>query len=340
MFEKDKIGIACNTTRLSYTKIHDVLNETTIDVRKDKFIIMYDMAYCLSLLENISNVSKDDTYNDSILKEDIITHICYGILNSIAHYRHYITDKLRCSSTIILYSSDPTYYDKFSITFSKIYKILNMFKKTIFIEKLENNVKFIYQHVAYFTAMNIRSNNESSNKISKIIYIGNNMLASQMLRIDRDMIHIKHNHINSGLDIFYNSDVIDIDSGMIDNRSVDLITILLSLLGFKHGYPKLDSLKKRKVASIYDTVYMNTADNIDKDDTDSVVNGLGMTNSDIDLYRTRLRTIDVDYHNKLYSMSKTLLKVWSSKLESKIVYNFNEIFDNDDIRLSVNWLIL
>ena len=341
MITSEKIDIACNYTKLQYG-VMDAFIATgklgPIDI-KDKLIIMYDMSYTLSLLERISDITDGVGFNDANdMDLELKMRLVYGILNSVAHYRHYVTSKMQKSSVIILYSSDSSYYIKYSDSFSLINRILNMFRKTIFIERLEDETKFIYQHIAYFSAMNVSSLNLSNNKRCRIMYIGNNPLAYQLLRIDRDMINIKHGYIDCGTDIAFKSDIINIDEDIIGRRNIDLITSMLAIFGFKHGYPRLDSIKRKKHVNIYDIIYGNCIGGIDKDNSQSIICSIEMSESDKQLFDLRLRTLDVDFQNKLFSLSKTLLKIWSSKIDTKAMHSLNDYMKFDDLNLNINWL--
>ena len=344
MLENSKIDIACNYSKLPYSEMDKFISSGktgAIDV-KDKFIIVYDMSYTLSLLENICGISKESGFVDSDLDDLIITRLVYGILNAAAHYRHYVTSKIKRGTVLVIYSSDSSFYVKYEKTFAKINKILNMFKKTIFIERLEDETKFIYQHIAYFTTMNISSLNiASSDRRCRIVYIGNNPLATQMLRVDRDMISIKHGYIDCGSDIAYKSDLIMLDDVALafDRKNVDLITSLLAIFGFKHGYPKLDSIKRKKTSILYDIIYKNCINGVDKDDYQSIIEGLDLSSEDVKLFNLRLKSLDIDFHNKTFVLSKTLLKIWGSKIETKSIHSFNDFYEFDDMRLSTQWLM-
>lgn len=344
MLNIDKIDIACNYSKLQYSEMEKFFDSRKCGeiTPKDKFIIIYDISYMLNLLESICKLDNNENFRDKDADFDLIMRMVYGILNSVAHYRHFISSRLKRSSVIILYSSNENHYVRYDETFKKINKILNLFKKTIFIERLDDKTKFIYQHIAYFSAMNISYINNSIKKRCRIMYIGSNLLAMQMLRIDRNMIHIKHNHIECGPAIFFGKMIDDKKHGnlTISYKDIDLIPIFLSLFGFRNGYPKLESIKNRKQSIIYDLITKNCSDSIDKDDYKSIVSGLNLSNKDIDLFGMRLRSLDVDFHNKTYALSKSLLKIWNSKIESKSVYDFNNFFEFDDLTLNVSWLLL
>lgn len=341
MLNIDKIDTACNYSKLKYSEMENHFDSNKIGEidPKDKFIIMYDMSYILSFLDSISNIDKKSNITDSEYETKIIMRLVYGILNSVAHYRHYTTSKLKRKSVIILYSSDPSYYIRYDNTFKKINKILNLFRKTIFIERLEDETKFIYQHMTYFTAMNIMSLNNSVGIRCRIIYVGNNPLAMQLLRIDRDMTHIKHKYIDCGPDIFFN--LIGLHD-KTDNlyKNIDLITPVLSLFGFNNGYPKLDSIKGKRISKLYSILADNCKDFVDKDDYQTIVTGMGLDQKDINLFGLRLKSLDVDYHNKTFALSKTLLKIWGSKIQSNAIHSFNDFFKfEDDMNLNVQWLL-
>ena len=344
MLNIEKIDIACNYSKLKYSVIDYFMNtnKTGTIGPNEKVIVMYDMAYTLSFMEGISGLSKESGYSDKLEDEKTIIRLVYGILNSIAHYRYYITSKIKRNSVVILYSSESSYYIRYERTFTMINKILNLFRKTIFIERLEDEIKFIYQHVAYFTAMNIVSLNLSAgDRRCRIMYIGNNELALQMLRIDRDMISIKHGYIDCGTDIAFKSESLHLDevSLAFDGKNVDLIIPMLSIFGFKHGYPKLESVKHKKNLSIYSVICNNCKSSVDKDNPSSIVTGLNLTKSDEELFGFRLKTLDVDFHNKTFILSKTLLKIWSSKIQTGSLHSFNDFFEFDDMRLNVQWLM-
>jgi len=342
MINKENIDISCNFTRLQYKLIDDFIASGKIGKVEvtDKFIIMFDMSYLLSMLEHVSKIEITSGFNDSELDNDIIMMLVYGILNSLGHYRNYIQTKLRLRTVVIVYSSDPEYYVKYSKTFGIVNKILNLFKKTIFIERMKDETKYLYQHMAYFTAMNVSNSNGLNNKRCRILYVGNNQLSSQLLRIDRDTINVKYKHIDSGLDIYFKENISEsTDKLSVNNRSVDLITSMISILGFKHGFAKLKSVKNKRFESIYSTIFKNCMEFVDKDDYTTIVNDLNFSLQDTELFGSRLKSIDVDFHNKTYSLSKTLLKIWSSKLDTKSIHSFNDFVEYDGIKLNVNWLM-
>lgn len=342
MLTIDKIDTACNFSKLKYSELDEFIENGKMGEidHNDKFIILYDMSYVLSFLDNICNIDKSG-FSDSDQDIKIIMRLVYGILNSVAHYRHYVTSKLKLRSVVILYSSDPSYYAKYDNTFKKINKILNLFRKTIFIERLEDETKFIYQHMAYFTTMNIVSMNQAAGKRCRVMYVGNNTLAMQLLRIDRDMLHIKHNYVDCGSDIFFKpmglNNVNQLESHY---KNIDLITSVLALFGFGYGYPKLDSIKGKRVSKIYDVIVNNCKEFVDKDNYQNIISGLEIKSNDIELFGLRLRSLDVDFHNKTFALSKTLLKIWSSKIQSNAIHSFNDFFKfDDDMILNVQWLM-
>jgi len=340
MLENEKIDLSCNYSKLQFAKLTEFFeNELDESYKKDKYIVMLDIAYILRFMESIHNIDEHSNFKDSELDNLTITRIVYGILNTAAHYRHFINDKVGCKSVLIIYSSDSTIYDRYSITCSKVCSIVNLFKKTIFIEKLDNEMKYLYQHVAYFTATNIASMNAKIGKRCRIMYIGNNMLAMQMLRIDRDMIHVKHDYINHGPDIFFGSSGLKLDTVIDNYKDLDLISVLLCILGFKHGFPKLESLKHVRSTKIYNILIQNTMEFTDKNDIPSLVDGIKINQKDIDLLGIRLKVIDVDYMNRLYVLSKDLMKIWESKIDTKAVHSFNDFFVFEDLLLNVNWLM-
>lgn len=346
MITKDKIDVACGFTRLKFEIFdHYLKSNSHLDtVGIDKYVIVYDISYTLSFLENICKLNKDSGVTDSDLEKDILRYLTYGILNTAAHYRHYVTSKLKRKSVVILYSSDPVYYTKYNIIFESINKILNLFPKTIFIEHLENdNVKFIYQHIAYFTAMNIFSMNSKINKNCKLIYIGNCGLSFQMLRIDRNMFHIKHNYIDCGPETYFKTIFSEKDSNIIDlilYRNIDLISTCLSLYGFKNGFTKLESIKHKNAYKLFEIITENCLEFVDKENPINIIKGLNLSKEDEQLFELRLKLIDVDYLNKMYALSKTLLNIWSSKIKSNSVHSFNDFFKSDDTELKVQWLLL
>ena len=345
MVTSEKIDIACNYSKLQYSKMDELIKSEKMGeiAATDKFIIMYDMSYAINLLESICGFSKESGHSDSDFDNLIVVRLAYGMLNSVAHYRHYITSRVCRGSVLVVYSSDPELYTRYAKTFSMMTSILNLFRKTIFIEKMDQPSKFMYQHIAYFTAMNISTLNlNSGDKRCRVMYIGSNPLAFQMLRIDRDMIHIKHNHVECGTDIFFNNpDILKIPhTGVgLNPHSIDLITTVLSTMGFRNGFPRLTSFKGKKTSNIYNVMLMNNRNYVDKDNPSEILKGISVTQSDIDLLGLRLKSIDVDYQNNTYALSKQLLKIWSSKVHSKSLHSFNDIFEFDDLTLNIQWLI-
>jgi len=334
---QEMIDIACYQSRMKYETLNDYIiggNISDISSFNNKYIIVFDVSYVLSVLKRISSVDTDtDCDNETIIR------IVYGLLNSVGHYRHFFTTKMHCSSVIIMYSSDKTYYDDFSKTMNLLRKILNLFKKTIFIEKLDEGSKFIYQHVCYFTCMNISITNSAAKRNCKIVYIGNNDLSLQMLRIDRDMINIKHNHIEHGLNLlsrYICGDKFDKDI----NHNTDLIGVILSIFGFKHGFPKLESIKSRRNLIIYKKLIenCNTRDSIDKDDCNYLLDNIPLNDKDKELVTLRLKTLDVDFQNNTFSLSKSLLAIWSNKLHSKSTNSINDFVRIDGVDLNFSWL--
>jgi len=343
MIDKDKINIACNFTCLKYEKLVNFFNSGEISVDKNnKFLIFFDISYLLSVLENISKVDADTGFTDSNLDKYDLVKLIYGIINSAAHYRHFVSSKLRCSSVLIIYSSEDYYYQRYPEVFKYISKILNLFKKTIVIEKLENDsIKLIYQHIAYFTAMNISLMNNKINKKCRIMYIGNNELAAQMLRVDKQMIHIKHDYITSGLDVFFYKYITPEEASSAELfmfMSPNIVTTLLSLLGFKSGFDRLQSLKNKNSLKIIKTIIDNSKDEIDKDNINMILRNIKLSEEDIELFRLRLRLIDVDFLNNLYTLSKKLINIWSSKLETNKIHSFNDFVEFKDLTLNIQWL--
>ena len=338
MTNSDNINIICNYSKFKYSNFDEFITSNPIGdiLPTDKFIIVYDLTYILSMFKRICNID-----NDATLDEETITHLSIGILNILAHYRHYISTKIKCGSVIIVYSSDESFYTDFDKIFTFIRKILNLFKKTIFIEKLDKESKYIYQHICYFTCMNIASTNNAINKRCRIVYIGNNILSMQMLRIDRDMIHVKHNYIGAGPDIFFKDICSNEGKNMMEiivHKNIDLITSVLSLIGFKNGYPKLESIKNKKVSRLYDIMVHNCENGVDKDNFISIIQGLPLSIKDVELFSLRLKILDVDFHNQTYKLSKTLLKIWSSKIHTNSIHSINDFTKFNDIELSVQWL--
>ena len=334
--DKKYIDIACYQTRLCYTDLNYCINNNNIKnlTLNDKFIIIYDMSYVLSIFKRLASIE-----NDSELDKDSITYIVYGILNSVAHYRHYITRNLHCKSVVIIYSSNEIYYNDFSKIMELIQKILNLFHKTIFIEKLDKEQKFLYQHLCYFTCMNITISNSTVNKKCRIIYIGNNNLSLQLLRIDRDAIFIKHKFIDFGINVFYNF-INNNKNIIISHHITDLISVMLSILGFKHGFPKLNFMKRMMNIKIYNTIVENckNIDIIDKDNYLELIKGLPLSDSEKNIFGLRLKMLDADFQNKTFILSKSLFKIWTNKIHSKSIYSLNDIINNNDIELQVNWL--
>lgn len=329
---EETINIACFQTRLKYDQLNQSLNTIEDRSPNDKYIIVYDIAYPISVIKRISSVE-----NDSDLSNETLIRIAYGLINSAAHYRHFLSTKLYSSSVIIMYSSDETVYEDFSKVISIIRRVLNLFKKTIVIEKLDENIKNTYQHVCYFTCMNIVVTNNAAKKKCRIIYIGNNDLFLQMLRIDRDMFHIKYEYINTGINLF--NEYLGIDNSLDVHFNSDIVTICLAIFGYKSGYPKLESIKRKKVLNIYKQLIFNCKDlnSIDKDECKYLFNNIEISNNDYNLFNLRLKSLDVDFQNKLFVLSKSLLKIWSSKLQTNKTQSIND-FIVSDIELSFSWL--
>lgn len=332
---QENIDISVFQTRLKYELITNCLDSIESITPNDKFLLVYDISYPLSILKRLSSIE-----SDSDLDNDTVIRISYSILNSLAHYRHYFTTKMHCSTVIIAYSSDESIYNDFEKVTKLIRKILNLFKKTIFIEKLDENIKFIYQHICYFTCMNVFISNGISKRKCRIVYIGNNQLFLQMLRIDREMIHIKHNSIDHGINLFNNylyNDSNEKDLEIMFNS--DLIAIILSVFGFKNGYPKLDSIKHKKVANIYKQIITNCkeSESIDKDNCKYLFNNIKINDKEFELIILRLKSLDVDFQNKLFTLSKSLLKIWTSKLHTTSVQSIND-YIRSDVELNYEWL--
>lgn len=338
MITQKEIDMSFFQTRLKYSDME--LNINNINIKdlslSDKYLIVYDISYPLSIFKRMNSIE-----NDSELDNDIILRIVYTLLNSVAHYRHYFSNKMKSTSVIIMYSSDDSIYKDFSKITNLLRKILNLFVKTIFIEKLDEESKYIYNHICYFTCMNISISNNSIKRKCRIVYIGNNQLAMQMLRIDRDMIFIKHNYISTGTKSFF--DFIDESDNKMDNlyyHNTELIGIILSIFGFKHGFPRLESLKRKKIINIYKQILdnCNDLDFIDKDNYNTIIKNIDISENDKKLIGLRLKAIDIDFQNKTYSLTKSLMKIWESKIHTKSLQSLNDYNNFNDLELQSNWL--
>jgi len=333
MVTENEIGVATNIGRFKYAELDGALTKLKVDPTTDKFVILFDISYHLQFLEFIS---KDEKLTDKSLSEELLMRLVYGLLNNVAHYRHYVSSRLKCGNVIVIYSSDPKMYVKYPEVLKRIEKLLNLFKKTIFIEKLDDNIEFIYQHMAYFTAMNLMALNNTVKKKTRIIYIGQNQLAPQLLRIDRQLVSIFHKNLNIGPDKFF--DDMKIENTPPGYRDVNLITSMLALCGIRGVYHKLESLRGVKSKMLYHIIHGNCSNFTDKDNPTNITNGLYLAPNDENFFKTRLQAIDIDFHDKIYALSKTMFNVWSSKIQTNQVYNLNEKFSVKDITLNVGWL--
>lgn len=338
MLTQKEIDMTMFQTRTKYSDIESCINKDNIkDLSiKDKYIIVYDISYPISILKRMTSIETDmDLDNETVLR------ISYGLLNSVAHFRHFFSTKMKCSSVIIMYSSDESVYKEFGKITDTLRKILNLFVKTIFIEKLDEESKFIYNHICYFACLNITLSNSAASRKCRIVYVGNNQLAMQMLRIDRDMIFIKHNHISNGTKIFFDF-IYDLENEIerITYHNTDLIGFVLSIFGFKHGFPRLESLKRKKIINIYKQIIENCkdVDIVDKDNYNDLIKNIQLSESDKQLIGLRLKAIDIDFQNKLYSLTKSLMNIWSSKIHTKSLYSINDFTQFNDIELQSNWL--
>ncbi len=343
MITKDSIDIACNSSRLQYATMHEYNSQNNSEIfsqgDKEKYLLVFDMTYIINMMERIAHVESD--FVDRQLEDGLTLRLAYGILNSAAHYRHFFYKHLHSRSVLILFASDPTHYERYENTFKVMLGLVNMFKKTIFIERMDNVNNLTYMHLAFYTAMNIfNANAEFNKKVSRVVYVGKFQLASQMLKIDNKMIQISRGKIMHGLDIGYNSGSLRIESPtFIENRNTDLITTMLALVGFKHGFDRLESIKGKRTKQMYGTVVSNCTDCVDKDNNGMIVEGLGLSDFDLNLFNFRLRQLDSDFQNHLFILSKKLLTIWESKLKSNEIHSFNDIIELDDLSLKTNWLM-
>jgi len=329
-----------NMAKIKYADLEKEFGQLKVDPATDKFVVLFDLSYHIGVLESFT-MDKDHPEikplsSDEELSEEFAVRIVYHLLNNVAHYRHFIFSKLKCGNVIVIYSSDPKLYVKYPNLFKRIEKLLNLFKKTIFIEKLDDNVNFIYQHMAYFTAMNLMGINNSAKKKTRIIYIGSNYLASQLLRIDRNTIFISHKSFQSGMDFFFGTR--KIENTPTGYRDANLITSVLALCGVPGIYHKLESLRGLKYQLLYHIIKTNCANFVDKDNPTNITNGLYLSANDEGFFKARLQALDVDFHDKIYSLSKSMMNVWSSKIHTNQVYNINEHFRLNDLNLNVAWL--
>jgi len=338
----ENIDIGCNSAKMQYSKLNEFFaSKNLINNPQNKYVYLIDISYMISIIERIANISPDSGFTDTDLDDKTITALVYGILNVAGHYRHHSSTSLKCASVLIMYASNGSHYVKYQKTFALIGRLLNLFRKTIFVERLEDETKFIYQNVAYFTAMNIFSLNSESKRTNRIVYIGNNTMMFQLLRIDPEMINIKHGHITGGTDVFFNSDYLKVekDDVFISSRNVGLISSMLSLLGFHNGFPRLESLKRKQSSIVYSKIFENCREIVDKDNFESIVEGFGLSDSDVQLFGIRLKQVDPDFQNKTFSLGKTLLKIWSSKLHTNAIHSYNDFSKYDDLTLNTFWLM-
>jgi len=340
MITEKEIGAATNVAKFKYADLDKELAVLKIVPVEDKFVILFDISYQLGMLDFFGKDGDkvDPKWTDSKLSEELMMRIVYSLLNSVAHYRHYIQTKLRTNDVVIIYSSDPNLYDRYSKTFDRISKLVNLFKGIIFIEKIDNAIPFIYQHMAYFLAMNVSSMNNTKNKKTRIIYIGQQQIAPQLLRIDKGLISIRHKQLSIGSNAFFSS--YEIENSPPGYRDINLITSILAINGVRTVYPKLDSLRGVKAKLIYRIIHNNCANFVDKDNPTNITNGLYLSEQDEGFFKGRLQALDIDFHDKLFALSKQLINVWSSKIETNQIYNLNEQFKFQDLTLNVSWLTI
>ncbi len=342
MITIDNINISSHSVKAQYALLDttNICGEPLKEISEvsDKFTILFDVSYMISILDRICDL--DDDFTDELVDIETITKLAYSIINTSAHYRHYIFSKMKRRNTIIMYASNAEHYDQFAKTFSLIVKITNLLRKTIFIEKVSGPKNFLYSHIAYFTADRIRSLNVANGRRTRIMYVGNNPMASQLLRIDREMVHVKKKSVKCGLEIAFASSILNLKNmGLIDKRNTDLISCILAVIGAKNGFPKLASLKGQRNEKIYYTMFENCLDGVDKDNPESIVKGLNLPPVDSKFFVSRMKMMEPDFQNKTYTLTKSLFKVWQSKIATNAMSSFNDFFENNEIELNINWLM-
>ena len=305
----------------------------------DKFMILVDLSYPLSMAKNMGRVSSE--WSDKEMSHGTRIRLAYQLINLAGHYKHYVSSRMKRRSTIILYCSDPNHYDEFKHTLSIVSKTVNLLKKVVFIEKIADEVgKYTYLHLAYFSISRIIEINRKSNTKVRVMYIGNNMMMTQLLNLDSTMIHIKNKYIKDGLDVFFDSEILSLNTDIIDMRDPILIPAVLGVLGFRHGFKSLSSKKRRKKVDVYTTIYNNTKDNVDYREPEYMLGGLGLSDKDIDLFKLRVGLINPLFHSGLYATLMKMFKVWESKIYTKRIHNHTDEFIIDGVRLHLEWVVI
>ena len=358
--EKDifkTIDIITNTYKTKYDIMQTYFNNINYE-KRTKHIMTINIGEILTNLERTTDFQNEMLKNNKY--ENLNTYIGIGLLNLIAHYKHFFSRKLEVESMVILYCSDSGTYDKFAKILVIIDDLVKFIPSMLLIPNTGSNEKYFYNHLLSYTILKIKQVNK---KLENDIHV--HMISS--FKPDLQIMGIPHHFtlfkkiIGASGNILLNkidtwNEIILRDSKIIFQNPkftlfLNILVIpILSIMGVSKTDRILDSLKAikttKRIKLIESFLYKasNNALPINKEELLEFDTLFGSTvlseQYEFNTFRDRIVKMRYEYDLGIVDIVNNIIAVSSKKLKDEKLENINDLSNVfDDKKLNIMWLV-
>ncbi|HQL11765.1 MAG TPA: hypothetical protein PK507_01990 [bacterium] len=334
-------NLISNIFKIRYEFMNESLGKKPKNNIKYRILMVVDIGKIMRTMINIM------CKKNIIITQKHKSQIIVGVLNIIAHYRHYYYSNMKCANSFLLYCQNQEDYDEFEDVIKDLQNICKFIPNLILIPKMKDKVsKYFYIHTASFVVEYTKRTTEAVQKELIVTVLGNNPLEYQFLSICDKTFYLAYNQTNKVMN--YKKlwiSVLGEDERFMNKRySYELKQLLIPymILHKKYiveGHPILGISNIRMATRI--SKLFEFIDNVKSDSIpiwEKYIDYIEL-GEDKKEYLKILDEILYTNNLKIKPFIKDFVKSWSQKLKDRQINNINEyseVFNKENI--NILWL--
>lgn len=315
--------------------------------KRAKIMLFIDVGYFLDKMTMSLDV-KDRVEDD----ERYQYNAAITLLNVAAHYRHYYYTKLHSINSIVMFCPDKNKYDEYEGVLKVLDTLSSLIRKLIYVPKVGDVTRFFYTHIAELIYITSKLNSQMDvipHIISDSVALYQLAAYSDDISIFRDPYGTFKPKIANKNEIL-NRFVMRGFGGFYDARTSDqvflnkMITPLMAIFGMGiKGFSCIKFISRMSKKKRFERLksFLKTDGKLtERDYTRNFGLHLleGANKEDLELFHDRLNILD--YKNDLFAKETlaNLSRNWTSKMYIENLQSYNDMIDNDENMLKIEWL--
>jgi hypothetical protein len=274
--------------------------------------------------------------------------ILVAVLNIAAHYRHYYSDILHQSNSLLFYCENPENYDNYSDILEDLKEICNFIPNSIYIPQISTNKtdRYFYIHTTAYIIEHTKKIAERNHRELVLNVIGNNPLEYQFFTIVKNTYFLTVNSVLERKiltitkiwenllknDVRFSNPIYDYELRLLLIPYMVIykkIKVKIQFIGLQHvrSTEKVDQLFRfiedsGKSITLWDNYGLNCVPN-------EINSFLSIMNSIFYHSNVKIKPFIVNFVNS-----------WSKKLTDSKIYSLNDYINTFDINnLQISWLL-